>query len=59
MPLLGALRTLSGPALSRPEGPRMQLQVVPDVAKGFNVPDFYDQFLADRGPPEGPSQGHE
>ena len=37
----------------------MQLQVVPDVAKGFNVPDFYDQFLADRGPPEGPSQGHE
>ena len=50
---------LSGPALSRPEGPRMQLQVVPDVAKGFNVPDFYAQFLADRGPPEGPSQGHE
>jgi hypothetical protein len=29
----------------------MQLQVVPDVAKGFNVPDFYAQFLADRDPP--------
>ena len=30
------------------------LQVVPDVSKGFNVPAFYAQFLAE---PEGPSQG--
>ena len=49
--------TLPGAALCGPERLHMHMQVVPDVAKGFNVPDFYAQFLADRGPPEGSSQG--
>ena len=32
-------------------------QVVPDVARGFNVPAFYAQFLADRPPADAASQG--